>query len=168
MSTATQMAEQISGYISLRDEMIAAGVKMTDKNDVPPTQKAVPVRHTNCGNIVMWYMGERGDNNFSSANIVYLDGTCPVPYSAVRLCPFCHGRMGGSLGGSNLIRCFDEDVHPGFDVHEAWENGKRTRLAADEIVGSMAAKYNALLDAFESQIAKGALANTVEDDAPKN
>lgn len=128
MSIPTQMAEQISGYISLRDEMIAAGVKMTDTNDVPPTQKAVPVRHTDCGNIVMWYMGERGDNHFSSANIVYLDGTCPVPYSPVPICPFCKVQMHVGYFGINLIRCFDEDIEPSFDVYEAWKNGKRVNL----------------------------------------
>lgn len=89
---------------------------------ITPTQKAVPVRHTDCGNIVMWYMGERGDNNFSSANIVYLDGTRPAYMSAVPPCPHCGGVMYAGYPARNLIRCFDEDIEPGFDVRKELDN----------------------------------------------
>lgn len=83
---------------------------------------AVPVRHRACGEIAMWYMGERGDSRLSSENIVYLDGTRPAVYSAIPKCPHCGRSM---FPGRDLVRCFDEDVDPGFDVQEAWRSGER-------------------------------------------
>lgn len=86
---------------------------------------AVPIRHMECGEIVMWYMGERGNTLCSSSTIVYLDGTRPAPCSGVPACPHCGG---GMYPGRNLIRCFGEDVDPGFDIQDAWQNGKRVNL----------------------------------------
>lgn len=85
----------------------------------------VPIRHTSCGEIVMWYMGGRGDSVCSSSTIVYLDGTRPAVCSGVQECPHCGG---GMYPGRNLIRCFDEDVAPGFDIQEAWRSGRRVNL----------------------------------------
>ena len=39
---------------------------------------AIPIRHTTCGEIAMWYTGDREDNVVRSSTIVYLDGTRPV------------------------------------------------------------------------------------------
>ena len=86
---------------------------------------AVPIRHTDCGEIAMWYMGERGNTICSSSTIVYLDGTRPAVCSDVPECPHCGG---GMYPGRNLVRCFDEGVEPGFDIEDAWQNGKRVNL----------------------------------------
>ena len=86
---------------------------------------ATPIRHKDCGEIVMWYMGEEGNTACSSATIVYLDGTRPAFCSVVPECPHCGG---GMYPGRNLVLCFEEDADPGFDIDDAWRNGKRVSL----------------------------------------
>ena len=82
---------------------------------------AVPIRHADCGEIVMWYFGDKVNNLFSSRDVLYLDGSRPLCGSRVPLCPHCGLAMrpanvfGGLFGGKvNLTRCFDEDIDPGF------------------------------------------------------
>lgn len=79
---------------------------------------AVPIRHTACGGIAMWYVGEPGNNIMSAQDIVYLDGTRPIYGSYIPACPHCGECM------VHMIRCFDEDVDPGFDMQEALKSGK--------------------------------------------
>ena len=86
---------------------------------------AIPIRHKGCGQIAMWYTGAEGDNRVISSTIVYLDGTRPAFGSAAPKCPHCGG---GMYPGVNLIRCFDEDVDPGFDIQEAQRSGMRVNL----------------------------------------
>lgn len=82
---------------------------------------ATPIRHSACGEIVMYYIGPRLMSWARSRDIVYLDGTRPTPCSALPECPHCSGNM---TPGFNLQRCFDEDVDPGFDIDLAVRNGK--------------------------------------------
>lgn len=72
---------------------------------------ATPIRHTDCGEIVMWYLAGPDTTICSSASIVYLDGRRPEYGSAIPFCPHCGGVM---TPGVNLVRCFDEDIDPGF------------------------------------------------------
>jgi len=68
---------------------------------------AIPIRHTTCGEVAMWYVGEEGEDRALSSDVVYLDGTRPQFCSAVPLCPNCGKTTGG------YVRCFDEDLDPG-------------------------------------------------------
>lgn len=92
---------------------------------------AVPIRHKDCGEIVMWYMGDRENSFFRSSDVVYLDGSRPLHGSRVPLCPHCGKIMAPSSafgGQGNLVRCFDEDIDPGFDMR-ANAGGKPTDAA---------------------------------------
>lgn len=86
---------------------------------------ATPIRHTTCGKIVMWYVGDKDENAVRSRDIVYLDGTRPMPCSSIPACPLCGGNIHPHM---NLVRCFDEDVYPGFDIQEAANNGELVNL----------------------------------------
>lgn len=80
-----------------------------------------PIRHIGCGAIAMWYVGppyEPGQA-LRSADIVYLDGTRPLPCSAIPNCPECGRPLVLSGGIPNAWRCFDEDVDPGPAVRAA-------------------------------------------------
>jgi hypothetical protein len=70
---------------------------------------ATPIRHIDCGQVVMWYTGGIEDNVFRSANVRYLDWSRPVPGSVIPKCPHCKGTV---LPGINLGRCFNEDIVP--------------------------------------------------------
>lgn len=86
---------------------------------------ATPIRHTDCGEIVMWYLAGPETTICSSASIVYLDGRRPEYGSAIPFCPHCGGVM---TPGVTLVRCFDEDIDPGFDIQDAWRNRERVSL----------------------------------------
>lgn len=85
---------------------------------------AIPIRHKTCGQVVMWFVGDRNISAFAemrSADIAYLDGTRPAYGSACPMCPYCKVPM-RPIG---LKICFDEDIDPGFDIEEAIQSGNR-------------------------------------------
>lgn len=78
-----------------------------------------PIRHIDCGAIVVWYTGEPGPQLVRSRDIFYLDGTRPASSDPIPNCPSCGEQL--TLGGSraNARRCFDEDLDPGLAVETA-------------------------------------------------
>ena len=68
--------------------------------------KASPIMHTDCGNTVMWYVGDKFDNETRAEDIRYLDGETPEPGSLIPPCPFCGGQM---ARGHNLERLLDDE-----------------------------------------------------------
>lgn len=73
---------------------------------------ATPIRHRQCGEVAMWYVGDPTDEIMRAEQIVYLDGSRPQPRSAIPPCPRC----GMQIGVRDLMRRFDEDIDPGFDI----------------------------------------------------
>lgn len=90
------------------------------------TIMTTPIRHTPCGKIVAWYVGDPSNPHADSASVLYLDGSRPLAYSMIPPCPHCHTVM---QPGVTMKRCFDEDLDPGFDVAKAMASPVRVSPA---------------------------------------
>lgn len=100
-----------------------------------------PIRHIECGAIAMWYVGPPYEpaQPLRSADIVYIDGTMPLPCSPIPNCPACGAPL--TFGGfkPNARRCFDEDIAPGFDIGKAIQSGERVSAVVAPNPAMMAA-----------------------------
>jgi hypothetical protein len=69
----------------------------------------IPVIHTICGNVVMHFVGDPSETIVKSADVRYLDGSTPKPYSMIPCCPFCGKQMWPGFTLRRKINLGDKD-----------------------------------------------------------